>query len=448
MTEATKKKVIKNLRQNAGAVWAITYLGYALLYSTRKPFSVVKMNMQQELNLTLFDLGAIDTAFLGAYAFSQFFAPAFIQKYKLSIVLVVSYLGSALSTLGFSFSESVYPLCFMWFLNGAFQAPVLPLMANTVSSKFSSEKRGQILGFWTTSQQIGSLVATAFASYISASYHYKAAFLIPAGVVGVYGCVMSFFVGRYLTPDEKQLHIDDDQKSEIELTNVGIDKNSNGKDTNGMNQEIEAKQTMASFSSVLGIPRLINVACSYFFIKFIRYSLLFWLPYFLRDSLGYSNSVAGYSSMAFDIGGIFGAIFTGQLADRVLGGRRFAASCVMIIVSICCLWNFTLFCSQGSVPAIAAMVIVGFSIAGPDSVLGAAAVQDLCEDTRAGKGALLLAAGIVNGMGSAGAVVQGYVTALISHLLGWSCLFSVLSGLACLSLILLIPTVLERKTIH
>jgi len=84
------------------------------------------------------------------------------------------------------------------------------------------------------------------------------------------------------------------------------------------------------------------------------------------------------------------------------------------------------------------MFFVGCLIAGPDSVLGAAATQDLCERT-GNTASVTTASGIVNGMGSAGAVLQGWLTAQLSSTFGWDSLFYGLMILSILAAIALSP---------
>lgn len=70
------------------------------------------------------------------------------------------------------------------------------------------------------------------------------------------------------------------------------------------------------------LPFVLSCSLGYFLIKLIRYSLLFWLPFFLAKEAHLHASTAGYASMIFDIGGIGGAVFGGFLADRVMKGKR------------------------------------------------------------------------------------------------------------------------------
>ena len=83
----------------------------------------------------------------------------------------------------------------------------------------------------------------------------------------------------------------------------------------------------------------------------------------------------------------------------------------------------------------AAMALVGALLFGPDALLSGAAAQDA-----GGPRAAALAAGLVNGVGSLGAMLQEAVTRGVTSRWGWSALFNVLLGLALLAALALTPT--------
>eukprot|EP00386_Alphamonas_edax_P000321 GDKI01000939.1.p1 GENE.GDKI01000939.1~~GDKI01000939.1.p1 ORF type:complete len:281 (+),score=50.68 GDKI01000939.1:93-845(+) len=199
------------------------------------------------------------------------------------------------------------------------------------------------------------------------------------------------------------------------------------------------KQKSVRMIDVIMIPHLLTVSGAYFFVKLIRYTLLFWLPYFLIKQLNYEPSLAGFCSMFYDFGGIFGAVATGYVSDKVFHGRRLSAAALMCLATGCSILAFAWASHGGLVLTCTAMFFVGFSVAGPDSVLGAAAAQDLCERSGHGLAALSVAAGVVNGMGSIGAVVQGYLTAYVSEHFGWDTLFGALCLMSVLATMLLFP---------
>ena len=55
-----------------------------------------------------------------------------------------------------------------WGVNGFFQAMGFPLVMKALAPWFTSEQRGTVLGFWTTSQQVGGTLATTFSGFVAA----------------------------------------------------------------------------------------------------------------------------------------------------------------------------------------------------------------------------------------------------------------------------------------
>lgn len=84
------------------------------------------------------------------------------------------------------------------------------------------------------------------------------------------------------------------------------------------------------FMQVLFLPGVLGICSAYFFLKFLRYALLLWLPFYYREALGYSAETAGYVSTSFEFGGIIGTPFIGYVSDRFLHGRRDITSAVFM----------------------------------------------------------------------------------------------------------------------
>jgi OPA family glycerol-3-phosphate transporter-like MFS transporter len=142
----------------------------------------------------------------------------------------------------------------------------------------------------------------------------------------------------------------------------------------------------------------------YFFVKFVRYALWSWTPYFLKFSFGLASDDAGYFSTLFDVFGFLGVIVAGVLSDRVFGGRRATIALLMMVgltLGTVALW---LFGAQALVAFGISYSAVGFMLYGPDSLLTGAGAIDVGSRRHA-----IAAAGIINGMGSCGSVLQELV---------------------------------------
>jgi sugar phosphate permease len=85
-------------------------------------------------------------------------------------------------------------------------------------------------------------------------------------------------------------------------------------------------------------------------------------------------------------------------------------------------------------PNVLGLALIGFMLFGPDSIVSAAAAQDA-----GGPEAAALAAGLVNGAGSVGAVFQEAVVRTVSARWGWSGVFEVFAVFALLGALCLVP---------
>jgi sugar phosphate permease len=125
------------------------------------------------------------------------------------------------------------------------------------------------------------------------------------------------------------------------------------------------------------------------------------------------------------VGGIAGAIVVGLISDRHFRDRRRVLASRMIALLAVALLLYTRLAPLGAVANFAGMALVGFCLFGPDALISGAAAQDV-----GGAAAAATAAGVINGMGSIGAILQGWVTVRLSEALGWNALFYLFVALA------------------
>jgi sugar phosphate permease len=101
--------------------------------------------------------------------------------------------------------------------------------------------------------------------------------------------------------------------------------------------DIEPASKNVSFMEILAIPRLKMLMLSYFFVKIVRYCLLFWLPFYLSQEYKMSVAVAGYMSCIYDLGGVLGGLACGIIGDKYFEGKRTvlgALSCALLTFAI------------------------------------------------------------------------------------------------------------------
>jgi OPA family sugar phosphate sensor protein UhpC-like MFS transporter len=408
-------------------VFALTWLSYASFYLTRKDFSVVKGRLEEEMGLTLAQLGMIDTLYLAAYALGQFVSGSLGDRFGPRRLLAGGMIGSAACAALFGVSSLFIPFLVAFAVNGLFQSTGWSNNVAAMAPWFGRKVRGLVMGFWATNYQVGGLLATALAGWLLVHYGWRSAFLVPAVWVAGVGALLLFFLVE--RPQDAGLPPVEDEEHPPEIASAAASAELAPAGPSGMRR-------------MLANPIVWALGASYFCIKLIRYSLLFWLPYYLHKRLGYAEDVAAYLSTAFEAGGIVGVIAVGWVSDRFFSQNRARLIAPTLLALAVALAAYRLVGEWGMAANAISMGVVGFLLFGPDALLSGAAAQDI-----GGRDAAASAAGIINGLGSIGAILQGVVTATISEAYGWDALFYVFVLTATVAALAVTPLALRRQRV-
>jgi len=354
-----------------------TYFGYAGYYLTRKLFSITKKPIAESMGWQLADTAHIWTAFLVAYMLGQFINGWLGRKWGPRVLLLgglgTSILLNALLGLVHSYSNFLI----LMFLNGLVQASGWPGAVGGISAWLRPEERGRYMGVWATSYMLGNLTVKYGGALTLAYLGWRYSFLgFSMGAVLIW--LLIYFWQR-------------DRPEQLGLSPIVHDERP---------EEQTDSRARTDYFRMLRHPLVLAMGVSYFCLKFLRYALDSWLPSFLALKFHISPSqAAGYSGI-FDFAGLLGAACAGWLLDRVFRGNwaalAFSLSLGMVAGYLSILWF-------GTSPIRVALGcgLVGFMLYGPDMLLsGAAAIE--VGGARNG----IAVAGIVNGMGSLGPIVQ------------------------------------------
>jgi sugar phosphate permease len=386
-----------------GRVFGLTWLSYASYYFCRKNVSITKSALQKQLGFSVHALGAVDTTYLAAYAVGQFTLGYVGDRLGARRLIGLGMLLSAALTAGAGLAASLVPMVVLFGINGFAQASGWPGNVKAMTPWFTREERGSVMGVWSTCYQVGGVAAGAACGWLLDHLGWRSVFFIPAGwVAAVGGAILLALPERDATAPEVR----------------------------GSQARLE----------ILRDPALWSLGFAYFCLKLIRYSLLFWLPYYLEKSLGYGGGRAAYQSLAFEVGGTVGAVGVGLISDRLLGGRRAIAGVAGCVALAGATWLYQGVGREGPVLNFAALALIGVALFGPDALISGAAAQDIGGTSASGT-----VAGFINGLGSVGAILQGELTAQVSERWGWDALFKVFMVLSLLAAAALIPRALSER---
>lgn len=390
-------------------VWATTWLAYASYYLGRKGFSAAKHALKTEGLLDTAALGAIDTAYLGAYSLGQFASGVLGDRVGARRLVGYGLLLSAGLCGAFGSVSSALALGLLFTLNGVAQASGWPGTTRAMADATTPENRGTVMGLWSTCYQVGPFVAGPLAGLLVARYGWRSAFHLPALMMALVAALVLWQLrdGTSLAPERAST------------------------------PESELAERRAAQREVLRNPALWSYGASYFFIKFTRYALVLWLPFYLQEQLGYPADQASGVAAAFEGGGILGVIGMGALSDR-LGLGRIALSTLSLLALSVALFAGARWVGDSSWLNVLLLALIGACLFAPDSILGGAAAQDA-----GGHRASAMATGFVNGVGSVGAFVEGLTVPLLAERFGWEALFPCLVGVALLSALCLAPALVR-----
>src|ERR1041385_7566934 len=323
----------------ARRAWILSFVAYATYYLGRKGFGVAKKTIERDLGIGRDGLAVIDTGHLALYAIGQFANGVLADRVGARRLVGFGMLASAAACAWFGASSSALVLFVAVALNGCAQSTGWPGTTRAMAEWTTSANRRRVMAIWATCYQFGGIFASAGAAWLL-RFGWRSVFFVPAVFLTIVGSVV--LVAMPTAPSATYVH-----EHDVE----------------------ERRARRQAMRDALLSPTLWSFGASYFAIKLIRYSLLFWLPYYLSDELGYAPSAAGYLSTAFEVGGIFGVVGTGLFTHRVRRVSRPALSAGMLVALGAIIFLYTKIAPLGAAANALGLGLVGVSLFGPDSLL-------------------------------------------------------------------------------
>lgn len=402
--------------------FAITWLAYAGLNLTRMSFAVSKVGIEGDthIQLTQPQMAWVDGAFLGAYAIGQFFWGVAGDRFGTRKVVLIGMLGSVIAGFVMGACSNVTMFVAVFFIQGLCQSSGWAPLVKNVGNFFSRRERGFVLGLWCTNYAVGGLMASVLASFVAERLGWRYAFYLPAAVL------LGIWILFYL--------FQRDRPEDLGLPSV---ESYHGEPTPvvkaGETPEEEPEGSWKVVREVATNPMVLLLGLVYFCLKPTRYAILFWGPKYIYDRLGSGMAEAGLLSSLFELAGPISILSMGFVSDRVFGARR------MPVSIICLLLLGVLLISLDHLPPTrwalgTSLFLLGFLAYAPDAMIAGVAVVDF----GAKKGAST-ATGLVNGLGSIGAMVGGVIPGLLQENWGWQRVFTCLAIAAFVAALLLLP---------
>ncbi|KAK7100432.1 hypothetical protein V1264_023392 [Littorina saxatilis] len=227
------------------AVFILTFSSYALFHMVRKTLSFVKASMVSEWTPTqsptagpdlsrpqqtwtrasLFEdgdsaeefLGVLNATFLFLYALGLYVSGVLADRLDLRLLLGAGMLLSALvififgPVLQWTGGSSQPAYLALMVVNGLLQSTGWPCVVAVMGNWFGKNSRGFVLGLWSASPSIGSILGALMVSAV-VDYGYEYSFLLTSSVLFAGGLVVLF--GMVSSPREVGLPMPDEEDEE------------------------------------------------------------------------------------------------------------------------------------------------------------------------------------------------------------------------------------------
>ena len=384
-------------------MWGVTWLAYATYYLGRKGFSSSKAEIEKAGLLSISAMGVIDSLYLAAYSLGQFANGTLGDRIGARRLVGYGLLATGALCAVFGSVSSAVLFAVLWGLNGLAQASGWPGTTRAMAEWTTPANRGTVMGFWSTCYQVGPFLAGPLLGVLIARFGWRAAFHVPAIILLLVALLVLLLVTRGPRPLPSATSQEEDEPELVRQAQRAVVRN----------------------------PLLWCYGMSYFFIKFTRYALQLWLPFYLQKQVGYAVDVANTVASAFEGGGFLGVIAIGTLSDRL---GRVALSALSLVGLSLALLGATLFVGHTTWVNVIILALIGACLFAPDSILCGAAAQDA-----GGAHAVSMATGFVNGVGSIGALLVGLTLPAFAKSHGWHTLWPLLVGTGLLAALCLLP---------
>lgn len=403
------------------------FVGYALYYFTRKSFTFAMPGLIEELGFDKSQLGLLASIFSITYGISKFASGILSDQCNSRYFMALGLLLTGILNIFFGMSSSLVVFALFWGLNGWFQAFGWPPCARFLTHWYSHGERGSWWSTWNVSHNVGAFLIPWIVGAAIQYFGWRYAMYIP-GVICIAG---SFFLINRLR----------DTPQSLGLPPIEQFRNDYGGLPSSSFTEEQPSTSKILVEYVLKNKYLWLLAIAYFFVYIVRTGVNDWTALYLREAKGYTLIGANGCVSLFEMGGVIGSLVAGWASDYLFGARRGPINALFAIGMV---FAVTLFwwVPQGY-PWLdsAAMFVLGFSIFGPQMMIGMAAAE------LSHKKATSTSTGFAGTFAYLGAAVAGYPLGKVTQDWGWEGFFLFMLICCIVSFLLLLPmwSVTENK---
>jgi MFS transporter, ACS family, glucarate transporter len=411
--ELDQKSMSKPVGVTRWIVIACTFLIAAVSYLDRNNVSIAASSLQREFGLTNVQLGAVFSAFIMGYAFTQPAAGRLADRFGAARLIGIAIVWWSLFTallplVPVGLSGSMAILLAVRFLLGIGEAVIFPASNRLVANWIPSRERGVANGLIFAGVGVGGASAPPLITFIMLSHSWRWAFWLCA-LIGIAAGLLWVLVVRN-SPAENR-HV-----SPAELSYIKA----------GLPAHAKSDAKPAGWLDIVGDRHVLLLTLSYFCYGYVAYIFFTWFFKYLSDVRGLNlKSSALYATLPF-IAMALASWLGGLTSDKLVApmGKRFAR-CGVAGLSMLAASIFVFAATQVADARVAALVLAG----GAGSLYFAQSAFWAMSADIGGSSAGLLS-GLMNMGCQIGGVVTAALTPVLANSFGWTASFATTAAVA------------------
>lgn len=150
--------------------WVI-WLLYSVVYMTKNCFTAAMASVVFEGIMTKSQVGFIVAAFYIVYAPLQVVSGVFADKYRPERLIIIGLCGGALANLVLFLNRNYSVVLIVWIINAVFQSCIWPAVFKIVSSRIIYEDRANATFFISIASTVGLMLSYAVAALLPRWYY-------------------------------------------------------------------------------------------------------------------------------------------------------------------------------------------------------------------------------------------------------------------------------------
>lgn len=182
-------------------VFVLTFMAYASLTSLRYGWSYSKVQMHEDIGISMKSLGVVDAFYVACYSSGMVVLGSLIHRVSLKRYVVGGILASSLS---YMFFPALYAFTGLYSLplvvvfmsvNGFFQATGWPGIMGIFGNWFTNTKKGLLMALWAMSGNIGNILSTNVCNVLeNLGFSWVSNFM----VTGIFGVAVALCILLFL----------------------------------------------------------------------------------------------------------------------------------------------------------------------------------------------------------------------------------------------------------